>query len=52
MKSLVISLFCLGAIFTAHAVTNQELMDRLDDIEFEQQNRELNRQLDELLMQQ
>ena len=52
MKSLVISLFFLGAIFTAHAVTNQELMDRIDDIEFEQQNRELNRQLDELLMQQ
>jgi 23S rRNA maturation-related 3'-5' exoribonuclease YhaM len=38
----------MGAI----AVTNQELMDRIDDFEFEQQNREINRQLDELLMQQ
>ena len=27
-------------------------MDRIDDLEFEQQNREMNRQLDELLMQQ
>jgi 23S rRNA maturation-related 3'-5' exoribonuclease YhaM len=46
--------FCVLALvgFKSFAVSNQELMDRIDDFEFEQQNREINRQLDELLMQQ
>ena len=51
MKSLVVSLFFLGAIFTSHAVTNQELMDRLDDIELDielaRQQREFDRLMDD-----
>lgn len=38
------SLVCSNAI----AVTNQELMDRLDDIEIDMQNREVERQLREM----
>lgn len=44
--SLIFSAFFLSSL-NAFAVTNQELMDRLDDIESAQQQRELNRLMDE-----
>ena len=44
-----IALFYFSLVGFSFAVTNQELMDRLDDIEIEQQNREMNRLLDQLL---
>jgi len=48
---LLTALF-FGIIFyiDADAVTNQDLLDKLDDIEFEQQIRELNRERDKLLL--
>jgi hypothetical protein len=44
-----IILFFLMTCINSYAVTNQELMDRLDDIEFDQQMREMNREMDRQL---
>ncbi len=51
LKISLLFYFLVGCS-SSYAVTNQELMDRLDDIEFENQMREMNREMDELLRQQ
>lgn len=42
-------LFLLFVASSSHAVTNQELMDRLDDMEFDRQQREMDRLMDRQL---
>ena len=50
IRLLFASLSLVGCV-SSYAVTNQELMDRLDDIEMERHNRELERLLDKELEQ-
>jgi hypothetical protein len=47
MKFFLKMLFIFLVTSASHAVTSQELMDRLDDIESAQQQREMNRLMDE-----